>query len=309
MKKKVNDLKKDLRHRPAMAKSTQARGKFYLKLRNILIIIYIVGFIVSSPILFIIGENPLYVALPIPNYILFILAFILIFSVIILSKRGRRHAAPRFVKLEKPPGVLFLRPFTEDTDLRIYYSWGKDQRPTTFLQKLHVLKFELKLQWLQMKRQAGFELGEYLSVLTKNFGSIAAIGEPGSPPILGADNVYVSDDNWQEQVIEMARTAKLVILTIGTTPGVIWETENMIKIVPPSRLLLNIPGGTRAKRHKNYKTYRAVADNLFPKGLPLQLSARVLTFKDDWLPVEDSKLQPPVGSSAHVAWWMTRVLP
>lgn len=299
MTQKINEQKNELRHRPAMAKSTQDRGSFYLKLRNFLLVVYIIGF----------GIYSFSEALAVPDYILIILAIILVFSIIILTKRGRRHAAPRFVKLEHPPGVLFLRPFTEDTDWKVYYSWGRDQRPTSFLDKMKVLKFELNLQWRTFRRQAHFEFGEYLSELTKSFCSIAAIGEPGSPPILGADNVYVSDENWQEEVLELARKAKLVILTAGTTPGVIWETDQMIQVVPPSQLILNIPGGTSSKRRKNYKSFKATAEKLFPKGLPQQLKARALTFKDDWTPVEDGKRQPLPDTSAHVAWWMSRVLP
>lgn len=290
---------KEARNRPAMVESTQNKGAFYLKLRNILLVIYIIGF----------GIYNFTDVLPIPDYILIIIMVVLVFSVIFLTKRGRRHAAPRFVKLEQPPAVLFLRPFTEDTDWKIYYSWGRDQLPTTFSDKIKVLKFDLNIQWRSGIRQAGFEFGEYLAELTKSFGSIAAIGEPGSPPILGADNVYVSDENWQEEVLDLARKAKLVILTAGTTPGVIWETDHMIQEVPPSQLILNIAGGTRAKRRKNYKSFRAAAENLFPKGLPQKLNARVLTFKDDWTPVQDGKIQPPEGTSAHVAWWMSRVLP
>lgn len=295
MKESLNEA----RNRPAMAESTQHKGAFYLKLRNILIIVYVIGY----------AFYLLTGSLPIPDYISFALVVILVLAMIFLTKKGRRHAQPRFVQLEYPPGVLFLRPFTEDTDWKIYYSWGRDQRPTTFSDKLKVLKFELKLQWRSMRRQAHFEFGEYLSELTKSFGSIAAIGEPGSPPILGADNVYVSDENWQEEVLDLARKAKLVILTAGTTPGVIWETDHMIQEVPPSQLILNIPGGTASKRRKNYKSFKAAAENLFPKGLPQQLNARVLTFKEDWTPVQDSKIQPPEGTSAQVAWWMTRVLP
>jgi hypothetical protein len=295
----MKNSSKEVRNRPAMAESTQDRGKFYLKLRTILIAIYIIGY----GIYFFTDASPL------PDYLAFLLALILIVGAIILTKKGSRHAAPRFVKLEHPPGVLFLRPFTEDTDWKIYYSWGRDQRPTSFSDKLKVLKFELKLQWQTLRRQAHFEFGELLAELTKSFGPIAAIGEPGSPPILGADNVYVSDENWQEEVLDLARKAKIVILTAGTTPGVIWETNHMIQEVHPSQLILNIPGGTSSKRTKNYKAFKAVAEQLFPKGLPQQLKARALTFKEDWTPVEDGKKEPTAGTSANVAWWMIRILP
>jgi hypothetical protein len=307
---KVKKQEGGQRNRPAMAESTRDRGKLYRRISNVLLIIFIILLISMTPIIPIVNVvNPLHGILPLSTSFLFLIAAPCMVGVIILRKKARRHVSPRFVNLESPPGVLFLRPFSEDKDWRVYYSWGRDRRPTGFLDRLQQLKFELGLQYRSTRRGAHFEDGEILSELTGSFGNMAAIGEPGSPPILGADNVYVSDDNWQEEVLQMARGAKLVILTAGTTPGVLWETENMIRVVPPLRLLLNIPGGTPAKRRKNYKAFLASAENRFPKGLPKQLKARVISFKDDWTPVEVTKKQPPESTSAHVAWWMSRVLP
>ena len=262
-----------------------------------------------SPASFLFGiPNSIYGMVPLSPFVLFPLAILCMGTSVILQKKGRRHAAPRFINLESPPGVLYLRPFTEDTDWKVYYSWGPDRRPTSFRQRLNVLKFGLRRQIPTRFGGIGPEFGEIIADLTRHFGRMAAIGEPESPPILGADNVYVSDDNWQEKVLEMARGAKLVILTAGTTPGVIWETENIVRFVAPSRLLLNIPGSTPSKREKHYAAFRSVANDIFPRGLPPFLLARTLTFRDDWTPVLDQKNPPPFGSSAHVAWWMSRIL-
>ncbi|WP_111708666.1 hypothetical protein [Lutibacter citreus] len=310
MKHKLKEQEVADRSRPAMVKSTRSRGVLYRKISNLLMIFFFIFLINSTSLIpFFNVQNPLYDLVPIPKPLFILLAILSVLGVIILRKKARRHKSPRFVKLESAPGVLFLRPFSEDTDWKVYYSWGRDRRPTAFLELLKVQKFELKL-WLRgLRRQENYEFGEILSELTLSFGNIAAIGEPGSPPIIGADNVYVSDDNWKEEVLQMARNANLVILTVGITPGVIWETENMIRLIPPSRLLLNIPGGTPSKRRKNYAEFQSVAGDLFPAGLPKKLKTRAISFKEDWSTIEDTKRQPLVGSSAHVAWWMSRVLP
>ncbi|MBN3520253.1 hypothetical protein JYB62_09580 [Algoriphagus lutimaris] len=255
-----------------------------------------------------IGENPLYGVVEIPDYV-FPVLFASMVAAIILRKKALRHQSFRFVELDSPPGILYLRPFSEDTDWRVYYSWGRDNQPISFLNKLKVLKFGVRMQLPRVLGGIGSEFGEILSELTRDYGKVAAIGEPESPPILGADNVYVSDDNWQEKVLQMARGANLVILTAGTTPGVLWEVENMVKIIPPSKLILNVPGGTLTKRRKNYASFLAKAKEIFPRGLPTQLNARVITFKEDWSPILVTKAEPPKGSSSHVAWWMSHVLP
>jgi hypothetical protein len=314
----LNDSTKDpeleQRHRPAMAESTEAQGVLYRRITRVL-------FAASLLLLFFfvpmyghtVGFNLLGISNPlhgiVPGFVFVLLYGLCILGGILLSKKARRHAAPRFVNLESPPGVLFLRPFTEDTDVRAQASWGRDSSSMSFSQRLKVLKLQLSMQ-REVISQSGSvpELGEILARLTQSFGNMAAIGEPGSPPILGADNVYVSDENWQEQVLEMAQGAKLVILTIGTTPGVIWEIENMLRIVPPSQLLLNIPGMTSARRRKNYKVFRNKLEHLFPQGLPEELRRRALAFSDDWTPLKDTKTEPDSGTSSHVAWWMSRVL-
>jgi hypothetical protein len=307
--KKKDRIEKDLnRERPAMVENTNERGKLYNRLSNVFMVVFFFIF------LFLMETYPQIEILTrlkaiIPMPLLILLGFFSALASIILRKKGRRHASPRFVNLDSPPGILYLRPFSEDTDWRVYYSWGRDYLPTSFVDKLRVLKFSLRLQYFSIRRQAGYEFGEILSELTSDFGKVAAIGEPESPPILGADNVYVSDDNWKEKVLQLASGAKFVILTVGTTPGVIWETDNMLRIVSPSRLLLNIPGGTPAKRRKNYANFYKSVGDTFPKGLPQKLKARVITFGDDWMPIVDTKKQPPSGTSANLAWWMSRVMP
>jgi hypothetical protein len=303
------DKEPESRDRPASVESTAGRAVFYKKLRNVLVagflVLWLLMMLLSYPDLPILGiPSPLYGVLPGGATLTILMGMGLVGSIIILGKKARRHAQPRFIDLDSPPGVLYLRPFSEDTDFRVYASWGSDRHTPWGPGGLALLKFRLRMQFRGIN-----EFGEILSELTRDVGSVAAIGEPASPPILGADNVYVSDDGWQEKVLALATGAELVILTAGTTPGVLWETENMIRVVPPSRLLLNIPGTTLARRRKHYAAFREAAGGLFPRGLPAELKRRVITFEDDWTPVADPKHQGPAGTSANLAWWLSRVLP
>lgn len=297
------------RARPAMVENTNARGRLFLRISYVCMFLALISFLFLNAEIYQ-ADSPfsgLQGVFPPP--LLWGTFFFSVLAIIILRKKGKRHSAPRFVHLDSPLGVLYLRPFSEDTDWRLYYSWGSDKLPTAFSDKWKVLKFSLRLQFKSWRGKTGYEFGEILSELTKDIGHVAAIGEPESPPIPGADNVYVSNDTWKEQVLQLATGAKLVILTAGTTPGVIWEIENMLRVIPPSRLLLNIPGGTASKRRKQYAKFCKEVGASFPKGLPVRLKSRVFAFSDDWTPIEDSKWQPPAGTSAHLAWWMSRVMP
>ena len=297
------------RNRPAMNEGTARRGNLYKIFSKICLLIFLIFmiFFYAETYPSIAEITGLRGIIPMP--LILITQVLTILGVIMFRKKGRRHASPRYVELESSPGVLYLRPFSEDTDWRVYFSWGADKRKTSFRDQLQVFKFHLRMGYKSFRSQNAKEFGEIISELTSDFGKMAAIGEPGSPPILGADNVYVSDDNWKEKVRQMAKDSKLVILTAGTTPGVIWETKNMISIVSPQNLILNIPGGTPAKRRRNYSAFREAVNEIFPKGLPGELNARVLTFDKEWHPVKDRKQQPLQGTSAQVAWWMSRVLP
>jgi len=303
------------RNRPASADSTRERGILYRRLSDALGAISMVLLVFFVPVT---GPDPernilgirLLLQEQVPGTIFFVLYAACVAGALFLRKKSRRHVEPRFVELEQPPKVLFLRPFKEDTDFKVYASWGNDRLPTGIRQSFKVMKFQLHLQREAWRKGAGaFEFGEILEEITRSFGNVAAIGEPGSPPILGADNVYVSDDTWQKQVLGMAKGADLVILTTGTSRGVTWEIENMLKIVPASKLILNVPGMTPARRRKNYSVFRETLEHLFPKGLPEKLLARAMSFNDDWTPNLGSKIEPPTGTASNVVWWMSRVLP
>jgi len=243
--------------------------------------------------------------------LLMLVGMLAVVGVIVFGKKARRHAQPRLVELDTPPGVLYLRPFEEDADFRVFASWGADRHQADLLRPrvmLALLRFHFWAMRQGMRNGAPPEFGEIVSRLTQGLGRVAAIGEPGSPPVLGVDNVYVSDDGWQAKVLNLARGAKLVILTAGTTPGVLWEVENILREVPPSRLVLNIPGMTPERRRKRFAAFRDMAGHLFPHGLPGELKARAIAFEDDWTPVAE---QPPLlqqGTAAHLAWWLSRAL-
>jgi TM2 domain-containing membrane protein YozV len=76
-------------------------------------------------------------------------------------------------------------------------------------------------------------------------GPVVAIGKPGEPlPELGAARLYVSDDQWQAKVQELMKKARLVVVRLGSSPGLLWEIEQTLAHLPRQRLVLALLGGS-----------------------------------------------------------------
>ena len=76
-------------------------------------------------------------------------------------------------------------------------------------------------------------------------GPVVAIGKPGEPlPELGAARLYVTDDQWQAKVGELMRMARLVVLRVGSTPGLLWEIEQALEHLPRQRVVFALLGGS-----------------------------------------------------------------
>lgn len=198
----------------------------------------------------------------------------------------RRHVdATEFLDAHDKAPVLFLRPFDQDSLTDGAAPFNPLQRRTW--RKFILSPTNLLANYLQITGRFSYE--QVLAFVTRKIGPLAAIGQPGSPPIMGARNIYVGDDNWQEEVLELAENSQLVILTAGITPGVLWEVEQMVKLVPGERLILNIPGKVDTRRKALYAEFYNSARHFFPKSLPEAYDGRrFLLFDNEWA------VQPPL---------------
>ena len=69
-----------------------------------------------------------------------------------------------------------------------------------------------------------------------------AIGRPGEKlPQLGFGRLYVSDEKWQETVLQFMRSAQLVVIMGGSSRNYAWEVGKALELVEPHRLLFLIP--------------------------------------------------------------------
>jgi hypothetical protein len=82
-----------------------------------------------------------------------------------------------------------------------------------------------------------------IATILKRIGPVVAIGKPGEPlPELGAARVYVGNDEWQHQVGMWMRSASLVVIRVGASPGVLWELQQALLRLPRQRLVLVLLG-------------------------------------------------------------------
>ena len=142
--------------------------------------------------------------------LLFVLLFLPAFLFARLSYRHfkRRHSGSfSGADLDQKDPVLFLRPFEEDAGWDGAAAFSA-YRPSTW-PKLLKIGSNFTALYLEMTGRLSFE--QVLAHVVRKVGPLVAIGEPGSPPILGARNLYVGDDNWQQEVRDLARRSRLVV--------------------------------------------------------------------------------------------------
>jgi hypothetical protein len=84
-----------------------------------------------------------------------------------------------------------------------------------------------------------------------------AIGKPGDKlPPLGASRVYVDHNEWQNAVMQHLDRAQLVIILIGSTPGLGWELTECRQRIDPRRLLILV-----SANRTDYESFSSVAKN------------------------------------------------
>jgi len=98
----------------------------------------------------------------------------------------------------------------------------------------------------------------------EQIGPMIAIGRPGEAlPEAGAARAYFTDDQWQAAVYHYMDISRLIVLRAGLSQGLLWEVQNSIQRLTPSKLILLIPFEKEA-----YNQFRERVQSLFPKPLP-----------------------------------------
>jgi hypothetical protein len=192
----------------------------------------------------------------------------LIFSVgAFLLWRGRQYAAKadtERIVTDSNPDVLYLRSFRSDpSTARYVFSSALTSR------------FETE--------------EEQLRDVLRPIGDLVAIGKPGEDlPTPGATRIYVSDEEWKEEVKRRMRAARLVVIRAGVGENLLWEAKHALETLNPQKLLMLVLN----MKAKDYETFCTKVNPLLGVSLPEgailpRLSRRVsgfIGFDADWKP-------------------------
>lgn len=132
-----------------------------------------------------------------------------------VARLARAHWRADAVRLrlhDHRPPLLYLRSFDDD-DVRL--PTGPSARQPF-------------VELLNLRGAAPFE--EIMAWELSRLGPVTAVGRPGSSlTSLGAAREHLSDEEaWQPQVVERMARAALVIVTIGDTPGLAYELQQLV---------------------------------------------------------------------------------
>ncbi len=204
-----------------------------------------------------------------------VLALTLPFALVAVANRFHVPAFSELTADRRPP-VVYLRPFEEDSP-RTTDVISTGESSVTLVD----------------------ESDDHLQLLHE-IGPLVAIARPGRLARwglhpLGPYRHEPDSGRWQEDVAELLSRARLVVLVVGTTPGIEWEIQACRASVRPESLLLYLPARATSalrqstvieKERKRYEELKAVIEAQLPCRLPeFREPVYVVGFTPDWEPI------------------------
>ncbi len=111
-------------------------------------------------------------------------------------------------------------------------------------------------------------------------GNLVAFGRPGErlQPV-GASRLHL-EDGWQREITRYMARARLVIVRPGGSPSIRWEVGQVLRTVPPERILFYLRfRGWGKKKERDYEDFRSCVRAHLGVELPERLGrARCLVF-------------------------------
>ena len=125
---------------------------------------------------------------------------------------------------------------------------GDPRPPILFLRSFQDDKFKLKerVRVAGVPTNQSIRMEEALAMRLRDFGPFLAVGEPGEGlPQLGAARAYLSDQEWQNAVVNWIKESRLIAMLCGPTRWIHWEMQNIIQFHRLDRVLLLLPPGRK----------------------------------------------------------------
>lgn len=174
-----------------------------------------------------------------------------------LSAIGRRYlsrvlSAPN--ELHDQPFVLYLRSFGNDSVLA--------KPEIKFIDAATPLNGHILFS-------SGLTAEEQIVQAFASAGPVVAAGRPGEKlPHVGALRMYLTDESWQEVVLDLMQRARLVVLSIGLGRGLLWELHQAVHNVLPHRLIILV--SQSGEQYEEFqKSVEAYFDSMTSKRSPI----------------------------------------
>ncbi len=146
----------------------------------------------------------------------------------------------RYQRLSKSPVYDVL---TTDTRRPVVYlrAFGGDHKGREVGGIWLFARFVVDMGIFTLARQLiGQTEEEMLIKRVAHLGPPVAIGLPGElTPPAGAQRLYVGDGDWKAIVTMLMERSQLIIFRVGTSPGAIWEFEQIAEKVAPERIIID----------------------------------------------------------------------
>jgi hypothetical protein len=191
---------------------------------------------------------------------------------------GSASIAPAARSPGEPERMLFLylRPFELDARNVLQLLVGASAGILAYLNLLDGvwIPFAFLPAILNISKEQGFT--HALAPL----GDFIAFGRPGErlQPV-GASRLYL-EDGWKQEITGYMARARLVIVRPGNSPSIRWEVGQVLKTVPPERILFYLRfRGWGRRRERGYEVFRRCVRANLGAELPERLGeARYLVF-------------------------------
>ncbi|MCE7925686.1 MAG: hypothetical protein DYG98_21760 [Haliscomenobacteraceae bacterium CHB4] len=121
--------------------------------------------------------------------------------------------------------------------------------------------------------------------LFKKSAPVIAIGMPEDEitPV-GANRIYIKPDNsWQDKITDLIPKAKLTIVIIDNSEGLLWEIEQIARIGDPEKTVFFLPPSQ--ERGLFYEDFKYKTNGFFNNNLPqfpLISNRYFISFNNEW---------------------------
>ena len=128
---------------------------------------------------------------------------------------------------------------------------------------------------------------EHLAKALAWLGPLVAVGRPGDHlPDVGAQRIYLTDDEWQMRVTELMISARVVVIRTGLSSGLDWELERAVSLLQPAQLLV-VADDSAELQHSLDTIARHVGravESVRLRGRPIGSVRGLVVFDTNWRP-------------------------